>query len=221
MLYIIPTPIGDLEDISLKAIKTLELLDVLICEDPRMSGKLLKLLNISNKPKFVQYTRNHLYNKSEIETVLQTPDINIGLVSDGGYPVLSDPGVEVIRTAQELDLQYVVLPGSNATLPAAISSGFVNKEFIFLGFPPLKKGRQKWLKENILETKFPVVVYESVHRVRKLMTELKELLETDRKVFIIREISKMYEQKYLSKIGELEIESIKEKGEFVIVIDKV
>jgi 16S rRNA (cytidine1402-2'-O)-methyltransferase len=221
MLYIIPTPIGDLDDISVKAIKTLEKLDILICEDPRMTGKLLKLLKIANKPKLVQYTRNHCYNKVEIESVLQTPDIAIGLVSDGGYPVLSDPGVDVVRTAQEIGLEYTVLTGSNALLPAAIGSGFVSKEFVFLGFPPLKKGRQKWLQNNLLQPQYPVVIYESVHRIRKLIIELKQLLEPDRKVFIIREISKLYEQKYLCRVCELEPESIKEKGEFVIVIDKV
>jgi 16S rRNA (cytidine1402-2'-O)-methyltransferase len=186
-----------------------------------MTGKLLKLLEIKNKPKFIQYTRHHEYNQSEIETALQNKEQKIGLVSDGGYPVLSDPGIDVIRFAQENGLPYSVLPGSNALLPAVVGSALVNKEFVFVGFAPLKKGRQKWLQQNLLEAKYPVVIYESVHRIRKLISELKALLEPERKVFINREISKLYEQKYACSISQLDPESIKEKGEFVIVIDKV
>lgn len=225
MLYIIPTPIGNLDDITIRAVKILEKCNVLICEDPRNTAQLLKLLKIPNPPKLIQYVSNHNFNYTKIhDALLEDKNSNddgfiTGLVSDAGSPGLSDPGREVVEIAIEIGLKYTVLPGSNATIPAIVASGFVSKEFIFIGFLPIKKGRNK-LWGDIIRSQYPTVLYESKHRINKLIEEIYANLEPERRICICREISKMHEWIWSGTVEELKSVEVMEKGEFVVTIDK-
>ena len=228
MLYIVPTPVGNLEDITLRAIRLLKTAHVIISEDTRQTRKLIKLLEISNKPKYIDFTRNHELNLGPIEVMLkqmrsaiedEKDAIDILVVSDSGTPGISDPGIEIIRLAQDLGIDYTVLPGATAFVPAVVASGITGKEFVFLGFLPIKKGRQTQWKD-IATSPYPVVFYESVHRIEKCVSELQEYLEPTRKISVCREITKMYEDIWIGTIETLDITKIIKKGEFVIVVDK-
>lgn len=217
MFYFVPTPIGNMEDITLRALRLFKECSTIICEDPLKTSQLLKLLEAGNKPRLVAMLKNHNFNEKGILEVLKSEGETILVVTDAGTPGISDPGYLIVKMLQEKSLNYTVLPGANAVLPAVAASGLVVKEFTFLGFLPLKKGRQKALQSLSLE-KLPFVLYESNHRIKKLLGELKENLNEESEVFIAREISKKFETFYFGKISELDVEKIKEKGEFVIVI---
>ncbi len=223
MLYIVPTPVGNIDDITVRAMKLFETAEVIITEDSRLTRKLFSLLEIKNKPKFIDFTRNHEFNHkpvTEIFTHLQTNQDQIVLmVSDSGTPGISDPGVEIIRLAQDMDIQYTVLPGATALVPAVVASGIAGKSFTFLGFLPVKKGRLSAWK-FIQKSTYPVVCYESVHRMEKLLEELKLHIEPTRKLSICREISKKFEEIWNGTVGDLDVYPFIAKGEFVIVIDK-
>ncbi len=239
MLYIVPTPLGNLDDISLRAINILSGASYIFCEDSRSINKLLKLLKIENKPEFINLTVNHDFNEAKINFILQKysfrteptktyqnqpytevsqPKEYCVMVADAGTPGISDPGNLVIRICQQLNISYSVLPGPTALIPAVVASGFVSKEFTFFGFMPTKKGRKKqW--EIIVTNPFPSVVYESVHRIPKFLTEAQIYLEPERKICICREISKVYEETIVTTVDCLSSLELKNKGEFVVVID--
>lgn len=224
MLHFVPTPIGNLEDITLKAIRLFKSADTVICEDPTVFFKLLKLLNIENKPKLINIIKNHEFNQIQIQKALselaEDPSKTVLVVTDAGTPGVSDPGFLIVKIAQELSIEYCVEPGASALLPAVVASGLVSKGFIFLGFPPIKKGRQTFLKK-LSRYDLPVVIYESSHRIERLIENLELYIEPNRKVFIIREISKKFEQKWLGQIKDLNPNIMKWKGEFVIVIKAI
>ena len=227
MLTFVPVPIGNLGDITLRAIETLKTAHILIAEDPRVTGKLLMLLGITyspeTKPKYITYIRNNEFNQAPIYDALESlklNDQNVVVVSDAGTPGISDPGFLIIRKAQELGLTYTILPGATALIPAAVGSGLIGKEFTFLGFLPLKKGRQtlwKW----IALCEYPVVIYESNHRIAKFIVEAQTFLTPNTQISIAREISKLHEQYWMGTVAELDTLTIVEKGEFVIVIRNV
>ena len=239
MLYIVPTPIGNLEDITIRSTKVLQKAKVILCEDPRMTHKLLELLEIKNKPILVQLERNHEFNRKPITEVLETlvtdklkvddyfyiqAKLNldddkhvIALVSDAGTPGISDPAFEVLKVAQELNIDYTTLPGATAAIPAIVSSNLITKSFLFLGFIPLKKGRQtEW--KLIAESKTPVVLYESCHRISKFIEEAKIYLAPESKISISQEISKTHENIWVGSVQNLPLYPLVEKGEFVVVI---
>jgi 16S rRNA (cytidine1402-2'-O)-methyltransferase len=224
MLYVIPTPIGNLDDMTIRSLEIIKNCHTLICEDPRNTAQLLQLLKIEKTPKLIQYVSNHNFNYSKIYEALSQDLINdsqsyIGLVSDAGSPCLSDPGREVIQIAIELGLKYSVLPGANAVIPAVAASGFVAKEFSFMGFLPVKKGRNKnW--NDIIRSQYPIVLFESKHRINKLIEEIKSNLDPQRKLCICREISKLHESIWSGKVGQLDEYQLVDKGEFVVVIDR-
>jgi len=219
MLYVIPTPIGNIEDITIRAKRLLGEAAIILSEDARVTSKLLTLLDISNKPQYVGLVSHHDINTAGIEKALaQATDKVVCLVTDAGTPGISDPGREVITRANELGIAYTVLPGATSIIPAVAAAGFVKKEFTFLGFLPLKKGRQKAWK--ILATSpYPVCVLESVHRMEKWIEEAKLYLQPTQKLCICREISKMHEWICVTTVGEINKDSITMKGEFVIVVD--
>lgn len=218
MLYIAPVPIGNLEDITLRVLKLFQEVKWIMAEDSRKTKKLFKLLNISNSVKFVDITRNHKLNYFKIKEVLEiAKNEKVLLVSDSGTPGISDPGFEVVKMAIEDKVPYTTLPGATSLVPAVINSGLIFKEFIFVGFLPLKKGRQKKWQE-IAKSEFPVVLFESVHRLEKFCLEAKNFLEPNRWVCFNREISKLNESIYRLQIKDLDTADIKVKGEFVIVI---
>jgi 16S rRNA (cytidine1402-2'-O)-methyltransferase len=228
MLYFVPVPVGNLEDITLRAHRLLQTAPIIISEDSRETRKLMKLLEIDTRPKFVDFTREHKLNIKPILVVFEQmkaaqdagEEMDVLVVSDSGTPGISDPGVELVRAAREMGIAQTVLPGATALIPAVVMSGITGKEFLFLGFLPIKKGRQTAFKE-LATSQYPVVFYESVHRIEKCVEEIKVAIESDRKISICREISKKFEDVWVGTVGELEIATITQKGEFVIVLDKV
>jgi 16S rRNA (cytidine1402-2'-O)-methyltransferase len=218
-LYIVPTPIGNLADISQRALDVLNNVDIVACEDTRRAGILFQQLKIQ-KSRFISY---HIVNESEraanlIDEIKKGN--SIALISDAGTPAISDPGYRIIKIAIENDIKVIPLPGATAFVPALAASGFATNKFAFLGFPPHKKGRKTFVKEA-LEIEFTVVLYESPHRVQKLINEIIEI-EPERNICIAREISKMFEE--FIRGSALEIKDVldkkdKIKGEFVVVIE--
>lgn len=220
-LYLVPTPIGNLEDISLRAINVLKSVDIIACEDTRNTGKLIKLLEIPNKRLIAYHNFNEQNSAKGIIDLLKNRN-NIALVSDAGYPLVSDPGYNLVNLAKEESIEIIAIPGSSALIPALASSGFETNAFAFLGFPPAKKGRKTFLN-NAVNYNITIILYESPHKIIRLLTELSELLEADRKVSISREISKIHEEHIQDNpknlITYLEKEN-KVKGEFVVVIER-
>ncbi|AHB41210.1 Ribosomal RNA small subunit methyltransferase I [candidate division SR1 bacterium RAAC1_SR1_1] len=218
MLYFIPTPIGNKEDITLRALRMLKELKYLLCEDTRTTMKLLQMyeINFSDKQlsSLTSFTEqgkmNHYLN------ILKEHDV--GIVSEAGTPGLSDPGKSLIQLCNEQKLPYSILPGANALVPAVVGAGFDTSSFVYIGFLPQKKGRQTALK-NALQSEIPTFFYESVHRVEKLFTELSALGFTG-KVSICRELSKMFEQQVTGTVSEIQeliaTKKLPIKGEFVI-----
>jgi 16S rRNA (cytidine1402-2'-O)-methyltransferase len=234
MLYVVPTPIGNLDDITVRAIKLFEKAKIILCEDGRVTSKLFSLIGIKNKPHFVNIQKNLKINESGIKEALKNcqksnidrtiPQITIEedeqivcLVSDAGTPAISDPGFEVLEIARSFDVDYTTLPGATAMIPAIVNSNLVGKEFWFVGFLPLKKGRlTKW--KSISQSQIPVIIYESVHRIAKFVEEAKLHLKGKTKVCISQELTKSHENNYITTIEELDATKINHKGEFVIVI---
>ena len=220
MLYFIPTPIWNLEDITLRALNLFKKLDIFFCEDTRTFKNLLKKyeINFENK-KFYSITSYTNQKKLEFYTQLMKEN-DIWVVSEAGTPWLSDPWKELVRIAYEQNIDFEVLPGANALVPAIVSACFDTSKFLYLGFLPQKKWRQTLIKK-IIQSEYPVFIYESVHRIEKTLNQLKENW-FNWKIFIIREISKMFEQKICWTIDEI-LEKIEKKqlplkGEFVIGI---
>lgn len=220
MLYFIPTPIWNKEDITVRAMKLLQSLEIFICEDTRTTMKLMQMYEIPYKEKKF-FSLTSFTSSGQLEKyaeILKASDI--GMVSEAGTPWLSDPGKSLIQLCNEYQIPFTVLPGANALVPAIVGAGFDTSEFTYLGFLPTKKGRQTKIKE-IMKSEIPVFVYESVHRMEKLLEELK-LNGFSGKIAIARELSKMFEQYFTGTLDEaIEMITTKKlpiKGEFVVGI---
>ncbi len=220
MLYLIPTPIGNKEDITLRALRLFKELKYIISEDTRTTKKLLGMYAIDYKDKdFLSLTS--FTDKGKLTHYLNIIKANdVGVVSEAGTPGLSDPGKSLIQLCNEYQIPFTVLPGANALVPAIVGAGFDTSEFTYLGFLPTKKGRQTKIKE-IMKSEIPVFIYESVHRMEKLLEELK-LNGFSGKIAIARELSKMFEQYFTGTLDEaIEMITTKKlpiKGEFVVGI---
>ena len=217
-LFLVPTPIGNLEDITLRAIRILEESDLILAEDTRTSGKLLKHLNVST-----QMQSFHMHNEHKmLDRIIEKLKMGnqISMISDAGTPGISDPGFLLVRACVENGIPTECLPGATALIPALVQSGFPTDRFIFEGFLPPKKGRQTRLKEWAEETK-TIVFYESPHKVIKTLGQLKEFVGGERKVSMSREISKKFEETIRGTVDELIIhfENKAPKGEFVVIIE--
>ena len=219
-LYIIATPIGNLEDITLRALRALKEVNVILCEDTRTTAKLLQKYNI--KTPTVSYHSHSKLSKVEKIFSLLLEGKNLALVSDAGTPAISDPGVLLISQirSRRSDVQIVPIPGPSAVIAALSASGLPSSDFLFLGFLPHKKGRETLFKE-IAESKRTVVFYESPHRIIKALTSLKEHLKS-RKIAIARELTKIHEEIVFGTPEELLVylNNNKEKirGEFVVMV---
>ena len=220
MLYIVATPIGNLEDISPRAISALNSSDLILAEDTRVTGVLLRKYAI-NKPMISYHQHSKVGRVSEIIENLKEGKI-LSLVSDAGTPGINDPGNFLIQEIlKELPgLKVVPIPGPNAAIAALSVSGFPSDKFIFLGFPPHKKGRQTFFKKigDIEET---IVFYESKHRILKALGELREISNIgDRLLVVARELTKQFETIYRGTAGEVleQLNRTKVLGEFVVVI---
>lgn len=217
-LIIVPTPIGNLEDITLRAINVLKTADFILAEDTRKTAFLLKHFEISNKLSSFHKFNEH---KALERTLNDIKSANmVALVSDAGTPGISDPGYLLINECLKNDIETECLPGATALIPAIVNSGFSCEKFIFEGFLPHKKGRQKRI-EGIKHEPRTIVYYESPHRLIKTLTQLLELLEDDRLVCVCRELTKLHEEFYRGNLSSA-INHFNEKtikGEIVIVLD--
>lgn len=215
-LYIVATPIGNLEDITLRALRVLKEVDLIAVEDTRQTLKLLNHYEI-NKP-LISYHRHNEETKSEILIEKLRNGENIALVSDAGTPGICDPGEEVIKKAIEDNIEVIPIPGACAMINALIVSGISTKEFEFLGFLPLnKKLRRQKLKE-IENSSKTIIIYEAPHKMKTTLGDLKEILK-DRKIVLARELTKIHEEFIRKSIDELlsEIDTI--KGEMILIIE--
>lgn len=218
ILYIVPTPVGNLEDITLRALRILKEVDYILCEDTRVTHKLLNAYEITTKTVAFHQHNEHKTLDRHIEA-LQSGQ-SIALVSDAGTPAISDPGFLMARACAENNIEFTTLPGATALIPALVNSGLPCEKFVFEGFLPHKKGRQTQL-ERLKELDITFVLYESPHRILKTLTQLCEYCGTDRKASISREISKKFEENIQATLGELvaHFEINNPKGEFVIVVN--
>ena len=220
-IFIIPTPIGNLGDITFRAVETLKNVDKIYAEDTRTSQKLLSFYKIKTKV-YSYHQHNEHKIVDQLVKELNDENISIALISDAGTPGISDPGFLLINRAKITGIPVFCLPGATALIPAIVQSGFPTDEFYFFGFLPHKKGRKKKLN-LLLEKHSTIVLYESPHRLMKLLLELKELDLNKREVSISREISKIHEESIKGSIEQM-IEYFSKKpikGEIVVVIDKV
>lgn len=217
-LVLVPTPIGNLEDITFRAINTLKNADLILAEDTRVTKKLLNHLQIQkNVQSFHIHNEHKVLNNVISQIASNTLTV---LVSDAGTPAISDPGFLLVRACIEQGIDVSCLPGPTAFVPALVASGFPTDRFAFEGFLPHKKGRQTKFKQ-IAEEDRTVILYESPHRLVKALEQIVEFMGEDRRVCVVREISKIYEE--FKRGTALEVKSYYEinppKGEIVIIIE--
>ena len=216
-LYVVPTPIGNLEDMTFRSVNVLKSVDLILAEDTRTSGFLLKHYEIKTPMQSHHKFNEHKTLQHVIEKLKS--GLNIALISDAGTPAISDPGFMLVRACVEQGIEVECLPGATAFVPALVSSGLPNDRFCFEGFLPQKKGRQTRLKLLTDESR-TMIFYESPFRIVKTLTQLAEVLGPVRKASVSREISKLYEETVRGTLAEL-IEHFTQnspKGEFVIVV---
>ncbi|MDO9679566.1 MAG: 16S rRNA (cytidine(1402)-2'-O)-methyltransferase [Bacteroidales bacterium] len=216
-LFIVPTPIGNLEDITLRAIRVLKEADLILAEDTRTSSTLMKRYEIG-----VHMESHHKYNEHKsVEKITEKmlSGMNIALISDAGTPGISDPGFLLVRECRERGIEVETLPGATAFVPALVNSGFPADRFCFEGFLPMKKGRQTRLKELAAESR-TMIFYESPYRLVKTLSQLAEFLGQEREAAVSREISKFHEENRRGTLMELAnwYSANEPKGEIVIVV---
>ena len=215
-LYIVATPIGNLEDITLRALHILKEVDIIAAEDTRQTLKLLNHYDITKH--LISYHRHNEEIKSKVIIEKLKNGENVALVSDAGTPGISDPGEEVIKLAIEENIEVIPIPGACAMINALICSGISTKEFTFLGFLPLNKKLRKIKLEEIKGTNKTIIIYEAPHKIQNTLKDLKEVIE-DRQVVLAREITKIHEEFIRGNIAELIEKSDNIKGECVIAIE--
>lgn len=216
-LYVVPTPVGNLEDMTFRAIRILKTADLILAEDTRTSGFLLKHFEIKTPMQ-----SHHKFNEHKtVESVVQRIKSGqmVALISDAGTPAISDPGFLVVRQCVENDIEVECLPGATAFVPALVASGLPNDRFCFEGFLPQKKGRQTKINDLASE-KRTMIFYESPFRLLKTLTQLSEVFGTERRASVSREISKIFEETKRATLAEL-IQHFTEhnpKGEIVLIV---
>lgn len=216
-LYLVPTPIGNLEDITLRALRVLKEVDLILAEDTRTSAPLLKHFDIHQKV-FAHHQHNEHQSSNEIIRFLKEGK-NIALISDAGTPAISDPGFYLVREAVKNEIAVECLPGATAFVPALVNSGFPTDRFCFEGFLPLKKGRQTRYK-MLAEEDRTIILYESPHRFLKTLDEMATYFGADRQISVSRELTKMFEETVRGMVAEVKayFETHPVKGEFVICV---
>jgi len=221
VLYIIPTPIGNLKDITLRALDVLSSVDLIACEDTRTAGKLLKLLGLPKK-ELISYYDSVEESKSDLILQKLLAGMDVGLISESGTPLISDPGYKLVQKCIELKIVIVSLPGPTALIPALIVSGFPVHNFKFFGFPPKKKGYKKFL-EKVSSEPSTSVVYVSCHSVLKFLEDLFGFVGETRRICLVRELTKMNEEVVRGSIGEVIRELTQNRsrirGEIVLIIE--
>lgn len=216
-LYIVPTPVGNMEDMTLRALRVLREADLILAEDTRTSGILLKYFEISNKLMSHHKFNEHGTSASVVQRLLA--GANVALVSDAGTPGISDPGFFLVREAVRAGITVTTLPGATAFVPALVSSGLPCDRFVFEGFLPPKKGRQTRLEALAQDTR-TIVLYESPYRLLKTLQQLAEVFGMERQASVCREISKIHEESVRGTLGELveHFTQTEPRGEIVLVV---
>lgn len=215
-LYLIPTPIGNLDDITIRALNTLKMVDIILCEDTRETGKLLKKYDIKKR-----LVSCHEFNEEKVKSVVVNDlktGLNIGLVTDQGTPIISDPGYIVVKEVIANNLNVVSLPGATAFVPALTSSGIFPSQFLFYGFLNSKDSKQKTELQSLKNLNCTLIFYEAPHRLKNTLTNMLNVLG-NRNISISREISKIHEEILRDKISNLIDVADTLKGEFVLVVD--
>ena len=217
MLFVVPTPVGNMEDMTLRAIRVLKEVDLVLAEDTRTSGILLKHFDIKNQLMSHHKFNEHGTSAAVIDRLLSGQ--NVALISDAGTPGISDPGFFLVREAVRAGVEVVTLPGATALIPALVSSGLPCDRFTFEGFLPQKKGRQSRIEALREETR-TMVFYESPYRVLKTLQQLAEVFGVDRQASACREISKIHEESVRGSLQELieHFTATEPRGEFVLVV---
>lgn len=216
-LYLVPTPIGNLEDMTFRAIRVLKEADLILAEDTRTSAPMLKHFDIQNRV-FAHHQHNEHQSSSEVIKFLLEGK-NIALISDAGTPAISDPGFYLVREVLKHDIAVECLPGATAFVPALVNSGFPTDKFCFEGFLPLKKGRQTRYKQLANEER-TLILYESPHRLLKTLEEMATYWGAERQLSVSRELTKMFEETVRGTVTEVKayFETHPLKGEFVICV---
>ena len=211
-LFLVPTPIGNLKDITLRALEVLKEVDLILAEDTRTSGKLLKHYEVTTP------LQSHHSTLSKVISQLKS-GLNIAVISDAGTPAISDPGFLLIREALQQGIEVECLPGATAFVPALVQSGLPNDRFIFEAFLPPKKGRQTRL-EKIAKEERTVILYESPHKLIKTLNQLSEFCGPDRKISISRELTKLHEETFRGSLSMAIVHFTQKapKGEFVLCL---
>ena len=218
ILYLVGTPIGNLNDISMRAINILKEVSLIACEDTRKTGKLLKYFDISNK--LISFHKYNSLNKVDFLINKLKEDASIALVSDAGMPLISDPGEIIVKKAKDNNIDVICIPGPCAALSALVSSGLDTSKFTFYGFIPRSTFLRKSILKEIWESKNTSIIYESPKRILKLLFDLKEICGEDRKVVLMKELTKRFEKHYGNSIKDVikEIELKEPKGEFTLIL---
>lgn len=216
-LYLIPTPIGNMDDLTYRTVKVLQEIEVLFCEDTRESSKLLSSLNIK-KHLIANHEYNEADNKDKIINYLKN-GYNVGLVSDRGTPVISDPGYELARHVISKGYNVVALPGATALIPALIASGLAPLPFTFYGFLNSKKSKREQELERLRFNSETLIFYESPHRINETLESLSRIFGNERKISISRELTKKFEEIYRGTIQEIITQNNEYKGELVLVVE--
>jgi len=217
-LYIVPTPIGNLEDMTFRAVKVLQKVDLILAEDTRTSGKLLKHFEIAT-----QMQSHHMHNEHKmVDRIIKQlkNGEEIAIISDAGTPAISDPGFLLTRACIQNNIEVECLPGATAFVPALVNSGLPNDKFVFEGFLPVKKGRQTRLKLLSKEER-TIVFYESPHKLLKTLIQFKEHFGEERQISVSRELTKLYEETVRGTVAEVltYFEAKAPRGEFVLVVE--
>jgi len=218
VLYLVGTPIGNLEDISLRATNLLKKVSLIACEDTRITGKLLKTISISNKLiSFHEYS-----SKDKLDFLIDKlkKGYSIALVSDAGMPLISDPGNHLVREAKNNNLDVICIPGPCAAISALVSSGIDCNQFTFFGFIPKSSKERVDILKRILENNITSIIYESPKRIIKLLYDFKDLFGSDREIVVMKEITKRYEKHYGFMLDDVikELEGQQLKGEFTLIV---
>ncbi len=219
-LYVVPTPIGNLKDMTFRAVEVLKTVDLILAEDTRTSSFLLKHFEIVNKMQSYHKFNEHQQTKHYID-ILESGQ-NIALISDAGTPAISDPGFLLVRACKQHEIEVETLPGATAFVPALVNSGLPNDRFVFEGFLPIKKGRQKRLLSLASEDR-TMVFYESPYRLVKTLEEFSKYFGPDRLASVSRELSKLHEENKRDTLANL-IQHFSQKtikGEIVIIVSGV
>ncbi|MDO4595002.1 MAG: 16S rRNA (cytidine(1402)-2'-O)-methyltransferase [Tissierellia bacterium] len=217
-IYFVATPIGNLDDITLRALKVLKNVDIIACEDTRESSKLLNYYNINKK--LISY---HKFNESkQSENIIKKAKsgITFAIITDQGMPGISDPGHILIKKCQKEDVKYTVLPGASSILTALISSGFDNNKFSYYGFVPKKTKERKILYDYLEEEEKTSILLETPHQLKKTLEEFKKFFP-ERKLCIARELTKLYEEIKIFHLDDIDIDQLTLKGEFVLLLNGV